>query len=676
MDRIRTTCIYCGCGCQLDMVLDNGKVVGIDPVDDDPVSKGNLCFKGLSAHEFIYHEDRLKKPLIKQDGKFREAEWGETIDLISAKLKQVKEKYGSNSIGVLGSGKCSNEDNFLLAKWTRAVLGTNNIDNCARLCHAPTTAGLTAALGTGSMTNSIEEIEKSDVIMIFGSNTTEQHPAIAMIVEKAVRKGAKLIVVDPRRVPISSMATLYFRIQPGTDIALINGIMNAILKEELQDTEFIKNKTEGFEQLAESVDKYTPEYVAGITGLPAAEIRSAARIYAGAERTSIIYTMGITQHVSGTDNVISLANLALLTGNVGKEGTGIYPLRGQANVQGAGDMGVLPNIYSAGQKVTDESVRNKYERRWQVKLSPDVGMNTFGMFKAASNKKLKAMFIMGENPMLSVPDTVNVTKALQSLDFLVVQDIFMSDTAKQADVVVPASSFAEKDGTFTSMERKVQRIRKAIEPLYDSKPDWAVISEISSKMGYPMDYHSPEEIIGEIAELVPNYGGINYTRLDVSGLQWPCPNSQHPGTRYLYKESFSRGKAKFIPIEFVSHDEQVDELYPFLLITGRNRYHSNTGTMTRRSKTLYEYSHEAYIEINPVDAATLAISDGETVKVRSRRGDVSVQVLITDSVEEGTFFIPFHFSETPVNFVTNPALDPVAHIPAFKAASVMIEKTH
>lgn len=676
MDRIRTTCVYCASGCQLDLILDNSEVVAVSPVDNDPVSRGKLCPKGLSVHEFIYHPDRLKKPLVKRDGEFREVGWDEALDLVCTRLKQIKENFGSNSIGVLGSGKCSNEDNFLVSKFTRAVLGTNNIDNCARLCHSSTTAGLMASFGAGSMTNSIDEIEKSDVIMLFGSNTTEQHPAIAMRIEKAVEESAKLIVVDPRRVPISSLSALHFRIKPGTDVVLINSFMNVILEEGLHDTEFIENRTDGFEQLAKAVSKYSPEYVEGIIGVPAAQIRAGARAYAKAERASIAYAMGITQHTSGTNNVISLANLALLTGNVGKEATGIYPLRGQANVQGAGDMGALPNVYTGAQSIADERVREKFERRWKTNLSPDVGMNTFKMFQAALDKRLKAMFIMGENPMLSVPDIANVRKALQSLDLLVVQDTFLSETAEEAHVVLPACSFAEKDGTFTSMERKVHRIRKAIEPLYDSKPDWAIISEIARRMGYTMDYNSPEEIMHEVAELTPNYGGISYARLDVSGLQWPCPNADHPGTKYLHKDRFPRGKAKFNSIEFTPPDEPVDENYPFLLITGRNRYHSNTGTMTRRSETLYSRSPQSHIEVNPVDAMKVNLSEGEMVKVSSRRGDLITRVLVTDSVQEGTCFMPFHFPEAAVNLVTNPALDPIANIPAFKGSAVKIEKTH
>jgi len=673
MDTIRTTCVYCASGCQLDLVLDNGRVVAANPLDDDPISRGKLCPKGLSVHEFIYHEDRLKKPLVKRDGEFREVGWDEALDLICTRLKQIRDNSGGNSIGVLGSGKCSNEDNFLLAKFTRAVLGTNNIDNCARLCHSPTGAGLIASLGAGAMTNSIDEIENSDVIMLFGSNTTEQHPAIAMRIEKAVEGGA---VVDPRRVPISSLSTLHFRIKPGTDVALINSFINVILKEGLHDTEFIENRTDGFEQLARAASRYTPEYVEGITGVPAAQIEAGARAYAKAERASIAYAMGITQHTSGTNNVTSLANLALLTGNVGKEATGIYPLRGQVSVQGAGDMAVLPNVYTGHQSIGDEKVREKFETRWKTNLSPDVGMNTFGMLQAALDKRLKGMFIMGENPMLSVPDTANVKKALQSLDFLIVQDIFLSETAQEADVVLPASTFAEKDGTFTSMERKVHRIRKAIEPLYDSKPDWAIISEIARRMEYMMDYSSPEEIMHEIAELTPSYGGISYARLGASGLQWPCPNPDHPGTRFLHKDSFPRGKAEFSPIEFIPPDEPVDEDYPLLLITGRNRYHSNTGTMTRRSKTLYNRSPESYIEVNPVDAAKFTLSEGEMVKVCSRRGELITKVLVTDSVQEGTCFMPFHFAEAAANLVTNPALDPIANIPAFKGSAVMVEKTH
>ena len=536
-------------------------------------------------------------------------------------------------------------------------------------------AGLATTFGSGAMTNSINEIENADVIFVIGSNTTEQHPLIANRMLKAVEKGAKLIVADPRRIQLSKFSYLQLVLKPGTNVALINGMMNVIISEGLFDKEFVESRTEGFELLKETVTKYTPERSSAITGVPANKIVEAARIYAQGKRSTIIYAMGITQHTSGTDNVMSSANLAMLTGNVGKESVGVNPLRGQNNVQGACDMGALPNVFPGYQSVTDEGVRSKFEKAWGVTLPPKLGITIGEMVDGALSGKVKALYIMGENPMISDPDLNHVEKALKAIDFLVVQDIFLTETAQLADVVLPGVSFAEKNGTFTSTERRVQRVRKAIEPLGDSKPDWEIICELSSCLGYPMNYNSPEEIMDEIAKLTPIYGGMSFQRLEENhGLQWPCPTSDHPGTPYLHKGSFSRGLGKFSPAAYRAPAELPDNDYPFILSTGRTGFQYHTGTMTRRDWSLDRECPKGYVDINPEIAKRLKVRNGQVVKVVSRRGEISLPARLVDTISEEMVFIPFHFAEAAANRLTAANLDPVAKIPEFKVCAVRVER--
>ena len=535
-------------------------------------------------------------------------------------------------------------------------------------------AGLAAAFGSGAMTNSIDDIGTADVILITGSNTTEMHPIIALEVKKAVKRGSKLIVVDPRQIEIVNFADIWLRQRPGTDVAWINGFMHIIIKEELYDKKFVEERTEGFEELKETVEKYTPEYVEKITGIPKDELIEAARLYAKADRATILYAMGITQHISGTDNVKSLANLAMLTGNVGREGTGVNPLRGQNNVQGACDMGALPNVFPGYQKVTDDKIREKFEKAWGVKLSGKVGLPVTEMIDAIEEGKIKALYIMGENPALSDPDLQHVLSCLKKLDFLVVQDIFLTETAELADVVLPGCSFAEKDGTFTNTERRIQLIRKAIKPIGNSKPDWEIICELSKRMGYEMNYSHPREIMDEISSLTPIYGGIKYYRLENGGLQWPCLDETHPGTKILHKDKFARGKGKFHAIEYIEPAELPDDEYPFLLSTGRVLAHFHTGTMTRKVKAIDWLIPECLVEMNPIDAEELDIFDQDKVRITSRRGSIEAKVFLTERVPPKMIFIPFHFKEAAANILTISALDPVAKIPEYKVAAVKIEK--
>ncbi|HDC92752.1 MAG TPA: formate dehydrogenase subunit alpha [Candidatus Acetothermia bacterium] len=666
---METVCPFCGCGCRITLHLKGNRIV--------KVSGGyrgfRLCVKGRFGLSFVHREDRLQVPLIREGDHFREASWDEALGLVADRLRETREKYGPDAIAGLSSAKCTNEENYLFQKFMRAAIGTNNVDHCARLCHAPTVAGLVRAFGSGAMTNSIDEILDADCILVTGSNTSEAHPIVAQEIKRAVRRGATLIVVDPRRIELAELAHFHLRQRPGTDVAWINGFCHVILREGLWDEDFVRERCENFEEFARAIEKYTPEYVEEITGIPAGLLVEAARAFGKAERAMIFYAMGLTQHTSGTDNVLAIANLAMLTGNVGRRSTGVNPLRGQNNVQGACDMAALPNVLPGYQKLSDPEVRAKFEKAWGRPIPEEPGLTVVEMFRAAEEGKVKAMVIMGENPMVSDPDIQHVAEALEKLEFLVVIDIFPNETTRYADVILPAASFAEKDGTFTSTERRVQRIRAALRPPGEARPDWEILCELSMRLGYPMSYRHPAEIMDEIASLVPIYGGISYERLEGEGLQWPCPSPDHPGTPFLHKDRFPRGKGRFHPVEYRDPDEYPDEEYPLILTTGRVLYHFHSRTMTGRVEGLQGLSPEAYVEVNPLDAGRYGIEDGARVRVSSRRGSIEVLAKVTTRVPQGTVFIPFHFGEQAANRLTNPALDPISKIPEYKVCAVKLE---
>jgi formate dehydrogenase alpha subunit len=536
-------------------------------------------------------------------------------------------------------------------------------------------AGLAAAFGSGAMTNSIADIEQADVIFVTGSNTTEAHPIIGNGVRRAVRRGAKLVLFDPRGIPLADLATLWCRQRPGTDVAWINGMMHVILKERLHDAAFVEQRTEGFAALAAAVEKYDPKTAAKISGVPAADIEAAARLYATGKPSAILYSMGITQHTTGTDNVKSLANLAMLCGQIGKPGAGVNPLRGQNNVQGACDMGCLPNVYPGYQKVDDAAVRAKFEKAWGRTLSDQVGLTVTQMLPAAIEGRIRALYLMGENPVLSDADQHHVEKALEAVDFLVVQDIFLTETARLADVVLPATSYAEREGTVTNTERRVQRMHEVVPPIAGARRDWEIICDISTRMGYPMSYASASEVMDEIASVTPSYGGISHARLDRGEqLRWPCPNPTHPGTPILHTAAFTRGKGLFHAIEFLPANELPSRKYPFVLTTGRMLEHFHTGSMTRRSRGLNALEPGPFVEINDGDAQELQVADGDRVRVASRRGAIELAVRVKPRNMAGVVFIPFHFHEAAANVLTNPALDPVARIPEFKVCAVRVER--
>lgn len=524
------------------------------------------------------------------------------------------------------------------------------------------------------MTNSVAELEDSDCIFVIGSNTTSSHPLVATRIFRAKQKGAKLIVADPRRIQLASMADVFVSQKLGTDVALLNGIMHVILKEGWHRQDFVDERTEGFEEFKKVVKAYPPEKAAEITGIAAEDIIKIAEYYGTAKAGSIVYCMGITQHTTGVDNVKSLANLAMLTGHIGREATGVNPLRGQNNVQGACDMGGLPNVYPAYQPVTVPDNQKKFETAWNAKLSDQIGLTVTDMIPALIEGSLKAMYIMGENPMLSDPDSHHVEEALKAAELVVVQDIFLTETAKIADVVLPGACFAEKDGTFSNTERRVMRVRKAVDPVGDARADWEIIQELSSRFGYPMSYESPEEIMKEIASVTPSYGGITYERLEGEGLQWPCPTEDHPGTKFLHKGNFVRGKGLFHAIEYKPPAEVVDDDYPFWLTTGRVFAHYHTGTMTRNCPSLESEVSEGFLEVNPADAERMALQQDDRVKVASRRGEMTAKTMVTDRVEQGVVFMPFHFVESNANVLTNTAYDPICKIPELKVCAVKLEK--
>lgn len=675
-DKVLTTCSYCGVGCQMYLVMKNGKIVDVKPARGT-ANKGLLCVKGKFAYNFVHHEDRLKTPLIKKDGQFVEATWEEAYSLITSKIKETKEKHGADAIAGFSSAKCTNEENYAFQKMMRAAIGTNNVDHCARLCHASTVFGLATTLGSGAMTNTIEEILDQDVIFVTGSNTTETHPVIGTRIRQAKKRGAKLIVADPRRIDLAIGADIFLQINPGTNIALFNGMLNIIIEEGLEDKDYIAERTENFEEIKNIIKEYTPTVVAEICGIQEDDLRAAARLYAKAERSGIYYSMGVTQFSTGAQGVMSVSNLALACGKLGKPSCGVNPLRGQNNVQGSCDMGALPTDFTGYQKVAKPEVIEKFKNAWGVdSLSQTPGLTVTEIVDNCGGK-IKLLYVMGENSMLSDPDLNHVEAQLQKLDFLIVQDIFLTETAQFADVVLPAASFAEKDGTFTNTERRVQRVRKAVEPVGLAKADWEIVSEVSKRLGYENKFNSASEIMDEIASLTPSYGGIAYDRLEtLSGLQWPCPTKEHSGTKYLHAEKFSRegGKATFKPTVYLEPKEVPDEDFPLVLMTGRILYQYHTRTMSGKNEGLNKIAGSAYIEINPANARKLGVNDGDGVVVSSRRGEVKAKAVVTEKVEENVTFMPFHFADGPANKLTLSAIDPQAKIPEFKVCACNVLK--
>lgn len=678
VEKVLTTCPHCATGCQYYLIVKDNHIVDVEPANG-PSNKNLLCVKGrFGSFNFVHHPERLKYPLIKnrETGEFERATWDEALDLIASKFKEIKKQYGSDALAGFACSRSPNEDCYMLQKMVRCAFGTNNVDNCARVCHSATVAGLAMTLGSGAMTNPIADITGDvDAIMLVGSNPEEAHPVIGMQIRQAVERGTRLIVVDPRDIGLSKSADVHLKLKPGTNVAFANGMMNVIINEGLADEEFIRTRTEGYEELKKIVAEYTPERVAEICHIDPDHLREAALMYAKAEKAPIIYCLGVTEHSTGTEGVMSMSNMAMLVGKLGKEGCGVNPLRGQNNVQGACDMGALPGDFPGYQKVTNPEVVAKFERAWGTKLSNKPGVHATDVFGAAIRKEIRGLFIFGEDPVVTDADQGHIKKALQSLDFFVVSDLFMTETAAFADVVLPGTSYAEKEGTFSNTERRVQRVRKAVELEGEMRLDTDIFIDLMNRMGYPQPQLTSEEIMDEIASLTPIFGGISHRRLDKGeSLQWPCPDKNHPGTPILHVGKFSRGLGWFYPAEYVPSAELPDEEYPFIMMTGRILYHYNTRAMTGKTPGLMEKEGSSFIEMNTEDAARLGIENGEKVRVSSRRGTIISTARVGEKVSPKETWMPFHFPDGNANVLTNAALDKYARIPEYKVCAIKIEK--
>ncbi len=676
-----SVCNFCGTGCAIEFETEGNKIVAVNASTRSPSNSGNLCVKGRFGMDFIQSPERLTKPLIRRGGKgapFEEASWEEAISYVARRLSEVKVAHGPHAIAALTSARVSNEDNYVLQKLIRCAVGTNNTDHCARLCHMASVVALKQAIGSSAPSASATDIGLASVIFAVGSNPTVSHPVISSQVLRAkYERGAKIIAADPRRTELVDHADIWLRLKPGTNVSLLNSIAHVIVGERLANEAFIKARTANYEAFVDNLARYSPERMAIVTGVDPELVREAARIYARTERGILLWGMGITQHLKGVDGALGMANLALLTGHVGRPGTGWMPLRGQANVQGASDMQGHHNALPGYQSITDPVARAKFEQAWGVKLPDNPYLSIIEMEEAAASGEIRAMYIMGDNAIAASPDTAAVEKGLANLEFLVVQDIFMSDTAKLADVVLPAAAFAEKEGTFTNTERRVQLLQKAVEPPGEARPDWQIVCDVSTAMGYPMSYPNAAAIMEEIASLVPSYAGIRHERLKGNaGLQWPCPDTTHPGTRFLYAERFPTedGRASFSVLNQQRAIEDVSVEYPLIVDTGRQLEHYDTATMTGRSHGLNYMRPEGEVEINPEDAERSGLKTGDWARVATRRGSIEARVRVTNRLPPGMLFYPFHYPEQSANRLIGTELDGASRTPAFKGAAARIER--
>jgi formate dehydrogenase major subunit len=673
---VNSICPFCGVGCGICLVTKNNRVTGVQPLLEHPISKGQLCSKGWNTTFGINPKDRVTHPLIKQNGKFVKVSWDKALEHVADKFRSYISKYGPNSVGVISSARATNEDNYAAQKFARAVLKTNNIDHCARICHSPSVAGLKQTIGSGAMTNSIDDVDKADVILVIGADPTENHAIIGGRIMRAKLNGAKLIVIDPRVTRLAQVADLHLQLNIGSNIALLNGLINIILLRRWQNEEFLTKRVEGFDELHEQVAHYPLEDVSEITGVDGSKLVEAAFVYSQANASFLAYGMGITQFVSGTNNVIAVSNLALVCGQIGREGTGINPLRGQNNVQGACDMGCLPNVYPDYQSVADAGVRAKFANAWQVSVPSEPGLTSLGMSNQARKGNFFGQIIFGEDPVVTDPDQNKVAEGIKALDMLVVVELSMTETAKMADVVLPAACFAEKHGTFTNCERRVQLVRKAIDPPFEAKVDWKILAELAAKMGMGelMSWQNSEQVFTEMASLTDSFSGMSYPLIDKhNGLQWPC-NSAHPlGSPCLHNKEFPIGKALLIPVEHTSTAEVPDNDYPFWLTTHRLHYHYGCGSMTRQSPLLERESPLGLLFIHPQDANDLGLINNQAVAVSSRRGYLETRIAYNEQVAPGLLAMPYHFKETPSNQLTNDAMDLLTEMPELKACAVNIQ---
>lgn len=670
-----TTCGYCGVGCSLDVHTRDDAVAAATPTHDAPVNRGHACVKGRFAHAFVRSPDRLTEPLIRRDGRLEPAGWEEAISLVASELIRIKSEHGPNAIAAISSSRATNEENYLMQKLMRVAIGNNNVDNCSRLCHSPSAAGLTASFGLSGGTNCFDDFDGADLFLVAGANPTEAHPVVGARIKQRVIGGAGLIVVDPRRIELARYADFHLQNHPGSNVAVFNSLANVIVEEGLANESFVAERAEGYEQLRELLRDHSPEEMEEISGVPAALVRDAARAYAAAAAPAIVYGLGITEHAHGTDGVRTLSNLAILTGKVGTPtGAGVNPLRGQNNVQGASDMGALPDLLPGYQKVSDDEGASRFESAWGVEIDRKPGLRIPGMFEAAISGKLKALYVFGEDIAQTDPNTGRVEQAIASCDLVVSQEIFMSRTAERADVVLPAASFLEKDGTFVNFDRRFQRVRPALAPPGSARTDFDILLSLCSALGTEIGFSTPAEAIDELASLCPKYGGISHERLDRDGpLHWPCAGPDDPGLATLYLDRFATptGRAQLAARPYLPPGEQTDLEFPYVLVTGRRLEHYNAGTMTRRTANL-ELSPVELLELHPHDAEMIGIADGGTAEVASRRSSIEVAVKVTDSVSPGELFMDFHFPEALANALTSDATDEVTDCPEYKVTAVRV----
>ena len=694
---ISTTCPYCGVGCALQLHVDEHDFIyKVTSPFDAVVNHGNLCVKGRFGYDFIYNKNRITTPLLRKTpqksgertqaftlDEWQPVSWDEALDYTADRMVEIYRRDGSQAMAFYGCAKATNEDNYLLEKLIHTAFRSNNIDHCTRLCHAGSVVALQMALGSSAMSNTAAEVAENDVFIVTGSNTAENHPIIALQMKAAVRKhGAKLIVVDPRRVEMVDYATLWLAEKPGSDVALFSAMCHVILKENLINRQFIDTRTENFAEFAASMEKFTPEFAEEISGVDQELIIQAARMYATAKNAAIYWTLGLSESTHGTDNVLSIINLALLTGQIGRRATGLNPLRGQNNVQGASDAGVMPWHYPGYQRVDNEDAARKFEAAWNIEpggLNRKLGLTTTEILSSVGPGGVQSLYIMGENPMMSEPN-LNVTRThMEALEFIAAQDLFLNESTAYADVFLPAVSWAEKEGTFTNTDRRVQRVRQAITPRGQARPDWQIICDLAKRIEQRLgisrsafwEYSHPSEVLAEMGRLVPDYAGVTYERIEKTGLQTPVWNVSHPGTPDLFLESFPRGRGRFHPLEYRPNAESPDEEFPLVLNTGRVLEHWHGASLSRHS-TLDDLYPEALVEIHPTDAARLGITDRQAVRVTSRRGSIVLHAWVTTRTTPGVVFIPFHFFEAAANELTLDKLDPLAKIPEYKAAAVRI----
>ena len=691
-DQVRSVCPYCGVGCQITYNLKDGKLLYVDGAPG-PSNENRLCVKGRFGFDYVHHEHRLTKPLIRKEGvpkvtndwvdpadpssHFREASWEEALDVAAAGLARLRDDHGGRSLAGFGSAKCSNEEAYLFQKLIRAGFGSNNVDHCTRLCHASSVAALMETIGSGAVTAPFMACKDADVMIVIGANPGENHPVAATYFKQAKKRGAELVVMDPRGQALKRHATHMLQFKPGTDVALLNALLNVIVTEDLYDKQYVQGRTEGFERLKTHLAEFPPEKMAEVCGIDAETLRTVARAYARAEKALIFWGMGIAQHIHGTDNARCLIDLALITGHVGRPGTGLHPLRGQNNVQGASDAGLIPMVFPDYQAVTDGAIKAKFEEFWGAELDPETGLTVVEILNAIHEGTVRGMYVMGDNPAMSDPDTDHAREAFAQLEHLVVQDIFLTETAVYADVVLPASAWPEKDGTVTNTNRQVQRGRKALDAPGNARQDWALVQEIARRMGLDWSYNGPADVFAEMAEIMPSLDNISWDRVSREGsVTYPCDAPDKPGNEIVFAESFptESGRGKLVPADVLPPHELPDDDYPMVLTTGRQLEHWHTGAITRRSRVLDALEPEAVGAFNRRDMKRMGISPGETVRVSTRRGTVELKVRVDPAIAEGMLFIPFCYAEAPANRLTSPQVDPYGKIPEFKFSAAKVEK--